>query len=147
LRPLRSDGSLAVDPEHLENLYFSEGLGEILVPRVGWYYVTPTGRTAPVLTYDNGADYFAEGLARTILKGKVGFIDPELAAVIPPTWDFAFPFSGGVAVVCNGCRRYPVDDEHWELRGGVWGYIERSGAVVVPIEYERERLPSPPPPR
>jgi hypothetical protein len=142
---LRGEGSLAVDSEHLKNLYFSEGLGEILVPTVGWYYVTPTGQTAPVLTYDNGADYFAEGLARTIRGGKVGFIDRSLSEIIPPTWDFAFPFAGGSAVVCNSCRSYPVGDEHSELRGGVWGYINRSGEVVVPIKYERDELPSPPP--
>ena len=141
---LQRDGSLAVDSEHLQNLYFSEGLGEILVRTVGWYYVTPTGRTAPVLTYDNGADYFAEGLARTIRAGKVGFIDRSLSEVIPPSWDFAFPFDHGFAVVCNGCRSHRVDDEHSEMRGGVWGYINPSGEAVVPIKYERDELPSPP---
>jgi hypothetical protein len=140
---LRSDGSLTVDREHLAEIAFTEGLGLIWVP-AGWYYVTPAGRTAPVLTYDNGADPFEEGLARTTRGGKIGFVDRELTAVIPPTWDFAFPFAGGFAVVCDGCRRHPVGDEHTEMRGGTWGYIDRSGKVVVPIRYERDQLPPPP---
>jgi hypothetical protein len=124
-------------------LYFSEGLGQILVYKQSWYYVTPAGRAAPVLTYDNGADYFAENLARTRRAGKIGFIDRSLSDVIPPSWDFAFPFSGGYAVVCNGCREHAIDDEHSEMRGGAWGYIDHSGEVVVPIQYERDELPLP----
>lgn len=139
---LRADGSLTVHPDHLASLDFADGLASILV-RGGWYYVTPAGRTAPVLTYDNGADYFEEGLARTPHAGKIGFIDRDLNTVIAPAWDFAFPFDGGSAVVCQGCRSAPVDDEHTVMQGGLWGRIDRSGAVVVPLRYERETLPPP----
>ena len=140
---LRPDGSLAVEPACLANLHFSDGVGAILVP-TGWYYVTPAGRTARVLTYDNGPDYFEEGLARTIRSGKVGFVDRSLSEVIRPAWDFAFPFAGGYAVVCNGCRSYPVSDEHSQMRDGQWGYIDRSGRVVVPVTHDRDELPPPP---
>lgn len=141
---LRRDGSLTVHPDHLHALHFGDGLAAIFVP-TGWYYVTPAGRTAPVLTYDNGPDYFAEGLARTHRSGKVGFIDHALAERIPPVWDFAFPFDGGVALVCQGCRSHPTEDgEHFEQRGGLWGYIDREGKAVVPVLFERERLPLPP---
>ncbi len=75
---------------------------------------------------------------------SLGFVNRDLDEVIPPTWDFAFPFVGGFAVVCEGCRSRPVDDEHSEMHGGVWGYINRSGEIVVPIEYERDSLPEPP---
>ncbi len=141
---LELDGSVTVHPDHLDDLYFPDDLATILLP-TGWVYVTPAGRTAPVLTIDNGADYFEEGFARTIRGGKVGFIDRNLSEVIPPTWDFAFPFASGFAVVCEGCLSHPVGDGHLEMRGGVWGTINRSGEVVVPIEYERDDLPAPPP--
>lgn len=104
------------------------------------YYLNGSGRSAPVLWYDNGADGFAEGLARTTRGGKIGFIDRSLTEKIAPTWDFAFPFDGGVARVCQGCRSHPVG-EHFELRGGFWGYINREGAVVVPVRFERDQLP------
>lgn len=142
---LEADGTLRVDPEHLEKLDFQSGLGSILVAS-GWYYVTPAGRTAPVLTFDNGADYFVEGLARTRRAGRVGFIDHSLSEVIAPQWDFAFPFRDGVSVVCQGCRAHPTGDgEHSELRGGLWGYIDHQGAIVVPVRFERDALPEPAP--
>ena len=141
---LRSDGALTIDTDHLNELSFSEGLASVLLPD-GWYYVSPDGRTAPVVTSDNGPDYFSEGLARTRRSGKVGFIDRSLSEVIPPKWDFAFPFEGGVAVVCQGCRSHPIaGGEHSEMRGGSWGYIDRVGEVVVPLRFERDQLPAPP---
>lgn len=140
---LHRDGSLSIEPDHLDQLDFADGLGAVLVP-MGWYYVTPDGRTAPVVSYDNGPDYFVEGLARTRRGGKIGFIDRSLSERIAPTWDFAFPFDGGVALVCQGCRPHPTEDgEHSEMRGGVWGYIDHDGRVLVPVRFERERVPSP----
>jgi len=140
---LRHDGALMLYPDHLNELYFRDGLVAVFVPS-GWYYVTPAGRTTPVLAYDNGSDYFSEGLARMRRSGKVGFIDRNLAERIPPAWDFAFPFDGGVALVCQGCRPHTNGDgEHFELRGGLWGAIDREGAMVVPVRFERDRLPLP----
>ena len=69
------------------------------------------------------------------------FVDKELAEVIPPSWDFAFPFESGLAVVCNGCTPRPVG-EHSEMVGGKWGYIDSQGEVVVPIIHSRDELPS-----
>ena len=107
------------------------------------YYVNSRGRIAPVLPFDNGADYFVEDLARSPHNGKIGFIDSELFERIPPTWDFAFPFSKGVALVCQGCRPHSVGD-HTEMRGGKWGYINREGIEVVPVRFDKPNLPGPP---
>lgn len=104
-------------------------------------YVISSGKTAPALWFDNGTDYFVEGLARTVRNGKVGFVDEELAEVVPPSWDFAFPFESGLAVVCSGCTSRPVG-EHSEMVGGEWGYIDSKGRVVVPLIHSRDELPS-----
>ena len=139
----RSEGTLAIEPAHLEALSFSDGLASVLTSD-GWYYVRADGRNAPVVTYDNGPDYFSEGLARTVRSGKIGFIDKSLSVVIPPSWDFAFPFTEGRAVVCQLCQARPIaDGEHSEMIGGSWGYINHVGAVVVPVTFEREELPVP----
>lgn len=107
-------------------------------------FVTRRGVTAPAFLFDNGADYFVEGLARTVRAGKIGFVDTALREVIPPTWDFAFPFSHGVARVCTGCRWVSASPggEHREVVDGKWGYINRAGLVVVPVIHDRETLPS-----
>ena len=138
---LQPDGTLVVEPDFLNDIDFSEGLGSVFVSGTGWFYVKSNGQTAQVLTHDNGPDYFNEGLARTKPAGKIGFIDSSLSEVIPAKWDFAFPFSGGYAAVCDGCRKQSADGEHWEIQGGVWGRISRSGKVVVPVKYGPGELP------
>ena len=99
--------------------------------------------TAPALPFDNGPDYFVEGLARTIRDGKVGFVDDRLELVVPRRWDFAFPFEKGLARVCSGCSiERDEADSHGSLSGGAWGMIDRAGRIVVPVEHELESLSS-----
>jgi len=108
-------------------------------------FALASGRTAPAQLYDNGADYFVEGLARSPRDGRVGFVDEQLDLVVPREWDFAFPFEGGVARVCSGCEiRRAEGDEHSVVSGGRWGYIDRKGRVVVPVVHAADDLPAPP---
>ena len=55
------------------------------------------------LAYDNGPDYFEEGLARCVQKGKVGFVNEQGKVAIRPQWDWVSPFNYGYAFACNGC--------------------------------------------
>jgi len=108
------------------------------------YFALDSGKTAPAFLYDNGPDYFVDGLARTTRGGKVGFVNEALEIVVPAEWDFAFPFEVGFARVCTGCSVVHEDgDEHGSVRGGAWGVIDREGRVVVPVAHGRESLPSP----
>lgn len=125
-----ADGSAAVHAVVVE--------GELL-------FALDSGTTAPALMFDNGADDFVEGLARSPRDGKVGFVNRRLELVVPRAWDFAFPFEDGVARVCTGCEaRRREGDEHSEVAGGHWGYVDRAGRVVVPVVHARDELPPPP---
>jgi len=107
------------------------------------YFALPSGKTAPALLYDNGPDYFVEGLARTVRDGKVGFVNEELEVVVPREWDFAFPCEDGVARVCTGCSVAREEGgEHGIVQGGTWGVIDREGRVVVPVVHDRDDLPA-----
>ena len=86
----------------------------------------------PVETMDNGPDYFKDGLARSPVGGKIGYIDRKLNLVIPATYDGAYPFKDGVAVVCTACQ-IVSDGEHDWYEGGQWGRIDRKGRVVTPF--------------
>ena len=117
---------------------FSEQGIAAVVDGDGWLYIDRQGR--PVVRpfpFDNGPDYFVEGLSRYREKGKIGFIDPAGRIVIPAAFDFAFLFSEGRAAVCNGCGLEKTDYEQKMVVGGKWGYIDRSGRIVIPLEYER----------
>lgn len=117
------------------------GLASVLVPGDGWYYIASNGVTAKVLTWDNGPDDFADGLTRFERNGKIGFLNQSLQVRIEPLYDFAWPFDGGKALVCTGCRPGQGDaDGHKPVIGGLWGYINKQGKQVVPIRHTREEL-------
>jgi len=140
---VNSSGQPSVRPEALARLDFADGdIAAVSIEGL-LYYVSKAGRTIPALPFDNGVDYFVEGRARTYWQGKVGYVDTGLREVIPPAWDFAFPFREGVARVCDGCKRI-TEGEHQRVVGGLWGYINLDGDVVIPAQYTEADLPEPP---
>lgn len=107
-----------------------------LYSEYGLFYFQKFGMARRTINYDNGPDYFQEGLARTSWEGKIGFFNKQLKIVIPPSFDFAFPFQSGFSLVCNGCRK-EVDGEHKKVVDGKWGFISKSGEIVVPIKFTK----------
>ncbi len=104
---------------------------ELIVIPIGknFYYIHKSGKKMLTLTYDNGADEFQDGLARTRVNGKIGFFNRNLEMVLPPVYDFAFPFHKGKAEICTGCKEVS-DGEHSMLDGGTWKKIDRNGLVI-----------------
>jgi len=130
------DGKVAIEPHFSVARDFSpEGIAAV-VDEEGWAYIDRSGRIVirPYI-FDNGPDYFAEGLARFTAGGKFGFFDQRGQVVIPPRFGFAKPFSEGLSAVCDGCREI-AEGEHRRMQGGTWGYINRSGGQVIPLQFE-----------
>lgn len=138
------DGTFDLIEPHLAQIDFGDDDLAILHADSGWAWVSRSGKTAWAYTFDNGADYFVEGLARTVRGSKVGFVDRDLNVVIEPVWDFATPFEDGLAAVCTGCRSVPACEgcEHSKMVGGQWGYIDTTGAVVLPVSLAQDQLPT-----
>ena len=88
----------------------------------GWVYVDKAGHAVvrPYI-FDNGPDYFEEGLARFVENGKMGFHDNALNIVVPAKYDFVFPFKNGQAKAGTDCHKkqqgehFSVLCEHWEI--------------------------------
>jgi hypothetical protein len=139
------DGSLTVRSEVLAEASFDEdGLSAVWIDQ-DLHFVDRSGKTARAFFFDNGPDYFVEGLARTVRDGKMGFVNAELIEVVEPRWDFAEPFADGFARVCVDCVE-ERKGEHSVMVGGNWGVIDKSGSVVVPVEYDEDAVPAPPTP-
>ncbi len=93
-----------------------------------FHYVTRSGRSLPVITWDNGPDYVEEGLLRGRVGTRIGYFDAALEPAFAATFDFGWPFRDGVAEVCNGCRRGPSDAHgHAPMVGGERFRIDRRG--------------------
>lgn len=125
--------------KHLNKIEFNDSeLSQIRV-HDGLYYVNKQGKLARTHIFDNGADYFQEGLSRTIKNNKFGFINNKLDLVIKAEYDFAYPFENGLSIVCIGCKAFKVG-EHTEMRNGKWGVIDKSGNVVIKISHGYDEI-------
>lgn len=136
----RENGDIRVAPEHLAAMdYDADGMATILVAEQ-WYYIRADGGKMPVVTWDNWADDYAEGLARTVQDGKIAYADRAFEVAVPPRYDWGWPFEQGRALVCLGCRQEKrPGEEHTSVVGGAWGYVDRTGNEVVPVAYSREQ--------
>ena len=119
-------GHIHLKREHLLALDFDRhGLASVHIDDE-WYYVRQDGRLAPVMMRDNWAEPFVDGLARSPVAGKIGFINRNLELVIPARYDGAFPFRHGWAEVCIDCKLTSEGEHSWYV-GGRWGCIDHHG--------------------
>lgn len=136
---LNNDQSITISKPHQQQIWYNEDkLAEIRI-HDGIYYLHANGKIAKSIYFDNGADPFKEGLARTIRNHKIGFINKNLDIVIAPAYDFAFPFENGRSQVCNGCTKQK-DGEHTAVVGGQWGYIDKTGKVIIAIKHNQSEI-------
>jgi len=138
------DGRPRLQRSYLARLrYDRDGLASVMLfnatdtRKYQWYYVRRGVIPVPVESMDNGPDMFEDGLARARVGDKIGYIDRKLNLVIPATYDGAYPFRDGVAVVCTACTYFSdptaTEGERGWYRGGQWGRIDRRGRVVSPF--------------
>lgn len=92
--------------------------------------------------FDNGPDYFEEGLARSRVGGKIAYLDRTLRPRIVTGYDWGSPFEHGRADVCVGCRM-EREGEHSVVVGGKWGVVDHMGRVVVPVTLDRRAADGP----
>ncbi|WP_018610142.1 WG repeat-containing protein [Uliginosibacterium gangwonense] len=121
-----ADGTL--HPRVTRKLCYDRNDLSLVITEQGYFYVNRKGMVRSTIMFDNGEDYFEQGLARTRQNDKIGFFDKSLKIVIPAAHTFAFPFESGRAVVCDGCVSRAIDGgEHHIMTGGTWGWIDRKG--------------------
>jgi len=129
-------GRVVIDARfHAAQDFLRGGIAAVVDER-GWAYIDQKGCVLiRPFVFDNGPDYFQEGLARFTLDRKFGFFDDHGQVVISPRFDFAFPFYEGLAVACMGCR-IQSQGEHHTVEGGAWGYIDHKGAWAISPEFQ-----------
>jgi hypothetical protein len=124
----RPDRTRFVSAQYLRSLSFdSGGLATVRVDD-GWMYVDRYGKAliTGVPTFDNGPDYFNDGLVRFVKDGKYGFANRTGRVVIQPIYDGAMPFEKGKAKVCKGCFIRTAGDYQF-FSGGQWFLLDTRG--------------------
>ncbi|MDP3533695.1 MAG: WG repeat-containing protein [Alphaproteobacteria bacterium] len=105
------------------------------------YKIDATGKNiAKSYIFDNGPDYEIGNMSRIIENNKVGYINSAGQIIIPPQFDWIgiFNLSSPITVVSIGCKSVQVpNSEYSEMKGGKWGAIDKTGKIIVPIEYDR----------
>ena len=84
---------------------------------------------------DYRPDPVQEGLFRFLENGKIGFANLKGQKVIPAKFDFASEFLSGLASFNVGGKPKELDSEHSIWSGGLWGFINKHGLVVINPEF------------
>ena len=105
----------------------------------GMFWVRSDGRARQTLNYDNGADYFCNGLTRYYRAAKYGYMNAELEVVVPPDYDFAAPFRSGHGIVCQACTFSP-SGEHTAVSCARCGAVNVKGQLVLALTFSMAQL-------
>jgi hypothetical protein len=85
--------------------------------------------------FDNGGDYFNNGVARFRKNDKVGLINKFGEVVLKPIYDEVWAINNGYARVGNNCKK-TVEDEHATTTCKKYGLIDSLGNEVLPVIYD-----------
>ena len=134
------DGKIIFEVPLDVTLGFSEGIVGVLY-RGTLSYLDRTGKNvSPPLGYGPRGHSFSEGLVPVEIKGKTGFMDRTGKIVIEPQFEDAEEFREGLAPVkvhseeTTWCPREPSGSRKGFTMK--WGYIDRTGKLVIPAEFE-----------
>ena len=134
-----ADGQFLLSRKHLKRLDFDRDGLVCVYAGSNTYYFRRDGHSRRILSYDNGCDYFVDGLARAYAENEMVYVDKALNVALRPSFEWLGIFEYGHAVVCNGpFETERRDDEHPISRGGQCGLIDRRGRLVMPAEHPIE---------
>ena len=124
---------------HTKNISYDEkGLACIIFSAKDVFYIQESGRSQRVYFYDNGCDYFKEGLARGIINDQMVFINEQLEVALAPGFELLSHYDYGHSIVCNGPFVEKKHGEHTFLKGGKCGLLNKQGVLVVEANYKIE---------
>ena len=132
-------GKIVIEPKYVIARPYNRYNIAAVADEKEWKYIDTSGK--PVLKpylFDNGPDYFKEGLSRYVENNLIGFIDEKYQIAIPAQYEFVTPFHNNYATFCVGCKEVPLKEgsEHTKMEGGKWGVIHKKGKVVVEAIYD-----------
>lgn len=147
---IEKSGKYAIPPTYDEVGIFSDGVAAVRINNK-WGYIDKNNKILINPMYD-AANHFEEGLAAVESDNKLLFIDKGGSTVISTNFRTGESFSEGLAVVAsfdeeeNERLRVWADAQFrekgilYQLNKSAlwkWGYIDRSGQIVIPLQFEQ----------
>lgn len=80
--------------------------------------------------FDNGPDYFNDGLIRVSRNRKMGYANYKGEIIIPCQYAYVGWFKNGTAEVTMEAREYYDLDDHLRIESDSWFMIDKSGKRV-----------------
>lgn len=134
-------GQLIIRPQFSSAFEFSKyGIADVyMASSKEWLKIDKSGK--PIVTsyfFDNGPDYYVNGLSRFVKNNKIGFINRKGRPIIPAEYDWAgtFTYNFPITLVAKGCKLVNLSTSEEIMKGGKWGAIDRYGKLVIPLIYD-----------
>lgn len=134
---VNSDGEVVISFEYADVDSFSEGLAGVS-NGYSCGFINRNGSVVIPLEFRR-IDAFHDGRAKVMKNGKYGYIDKNGETVIPLKYDFAGDFSEGLAYVAiqSGYEKeYFSDGSVANCLKYKYGFINPSGEIVIPLQYD-----------
>ena len=131
-----AEGQITIKPKY--EIVGADTLFNFAFVTLNYKWVAINKKDSIILTpyiFDNGPDYLEDGLFRFIENGKIGFANAKGQKIISAQFDFASPFSEGLAAFIVGAKMGKWDDEHSTWNGGLWGFVNKMGHVVIKPQF------------
>jgi hypothetical protein len=86
--------------------------------------------------FDNGPDYFKNGLTRFKKNNRVGYLDKKAKIIVSPAYDYGSYFMDGFAMVGNNVIGADTIMESIIPKCESYGVIDKKGHVILPLIYK-----------
>ena len=120
-------GEFVIEPKYAITLPFFEGLAVVGVDHDSVGFVNKNGEMVIAPQFGNlVSTAFREGLSAVAYpNGRYGFINTQGVLVIPMQFEYALPFSEGLAAVSVN---------------GKWGYVDKTGKIAIEPRFQTAGL-------
>ena len=132
------NGCVVVPAKFQQTFPFKEGRSIVQALDGKYGVIDNEGQFVVDPIYDSLEMAYFEGLLSVRVNNKWGFLDLNGTIAIAPEYDAVRFFQQGLAAANVGGKRIVKKNQfsiHGSFDGGLWGYIDKAGKVVIPLQF------------
>ncbi len=122
------DGKYIINPTYKYATSFSEGFACVVIENGKPQFINEKGEVKFTVEGSEYCGVFNDGFALVKTGDLWGYCDKTGNIKISPQFDYAFPFSEGLAAVAKTNK---------EKNETLWGFINDKGVIIIPCQFQR----------